>query len=42
MMTAEDNLKADLKEYKIRINPSLKATLTWTRDLVFGQDASGV
>ncbi|MDD4997544.1 MAG: OsmC family protein [Syntrophales bacterium] len=35
MMTAEDNLKADLKEYKIRINPSLKATLTWTRDLVF-------
>lgn len=35
MMTAEDKLKEDLKEYKTRINPSLKATLTWTRDLVF-------
>jgi putative redox protein len=34
-MTAEDNLKEELKGYKARITPTTKATLTWSRDLVF-------
>jgi len=35
IMKAEDNLKEDLREYKAKIIPSMKATLTWSRDLVF-------
>ena len=34
-MTTENNLKEDLRAYKTKITPSMKATLTWTRDLVF-------
>lgn len=34
-MTAEDNLKEELQGYKTKISPSTKATLTWSRDLVF-------
>lgn len=34
-MTTENNLKEDLGAYKTKITPSMKATLTWTRDLVF-------
>lgn len=34
-MTAEDILKAELQGYKAKITPSTKATLTWSRDLVF-------
>ena len=34
-MTAEDNLKEELQGYKAKIIPTTKATLTWSRDLVF-------
>jgi len=34
-MTTENNLKEDLGAYKTKITPSMRATLTWTRDLVF-------
>lgn len=34
-MTTENNLKEDLRAYKTKITPSMKATLVWTRDLVF-------
>jgi putative redox protein len=36
-MTADekDDLREELKEYKAKITPSTKATLTWSRDLVF-------
>jgi len=34
-MTTENNLKEDLRAYKTKITPSMKATLAWTRDLVF-------
>jgi putative redox protein len=36
MMTNEkDDLKEELQGYKAKINPLTKATLTWSRDLVF-------
>jgi putative redox protein len=35
VMTAEDNLKEELRGYKVKITPSTKAMLTWNRDLVF-------
>ena len=36
-MTADekDDLKEELQGYKAKITPTTKATLTWTRDLVF-------
>ena len=34
-MTAEDNLKEELQGYKAKISPLTKASLTWSRDLVF-------
>jgi putative redox protein len=34
-VTAENNLNEELQGYKARITPSTKATLTWSRDLVF-------
>lgn len=34
-MKAEENLQEELKGYKARITPTTKATLTWSRDLVF-------
>jgi putative redox protein len=34
-MTADDNLHEELRGYKAKITPSTKATLTWSRDLVF-------
>jgi putative redox protein len=34
-MSAEENLQEDLQGYKARIAPTAKATLTWSRDLVF-------
>jgi putative redox protein len=34
-VTAEDNLNEELQGYKAKITPSTKATLTWSRDLVF-------
>lgn len=34
-MKAEDNLKEELHGYKAKITPTTKATLTWSRDLVF-------
>ncbi len=34
-MTAEDNLKDELQGYKANIIPTTKATLTWSRELIF-------
>jgi putative redox protein len=36
-MTADekDDLQEELKEYKAKITPTTKATVTWSRDLVF-------
>ncbi len=34
-MTAEDSFQEELPGYKAKISPSMKATLTWSRDLVF-------
>jgi putative redox protein len=31
----KDDLKKELQGYKAKITPSMKATLTWSRDLVF-------
>jgi putative redox protein len=35
VMTAEENLKEELQGYTAKITPTTKATLTWSRDLVF-------
>ena len=35
MSDEKDDVKEELQGYKVKITPSTKATLTWSRDLVF-------
>jgi putative redox protein len=35
VMTTENHLQEELQGYKAKITPTTKATLTWSRDLVF-------